>query len=584
MRFRLFILFALSHVILFAQITVSNSSYIYIDSVYVYAEVYIDLETTDSHIYLRNKGQLLQGGNGGVNNTGLGSLSVYQTNNVNEYAFNYWCSPVGKNSSANSINNAFVPTLFGDPESSVSSTDYVPAAFTTSYEGSSNPLTISDRWIYTYDLGSGSSFNWNYVGSTGDINPGLGFTMKGTSGSNNSQVYEFRGKPNTGTITNVVMPGESILIGNPYPSGFDAFLFIHDSDNVNAIDGTLYFWEQDLTVLSHNKADYKGGYATYTITKNGKLKTFVPAPFSTYNNNGTKNTNGHGIGSKILTRYLSIGQGFMVTGKKGKKGTSGVVKIKNSHRVYSNTLVTSNIFLKNSNKQAGLSSEYKQFRLNIDFDDLYTRQLVHNFNDKATKGFDYGMESKKQNELENDAYWVEENELYVAQASIFNENLTIPVVINLKSNAALAFRLFDVQNFDSEQNIYLFDNEVNIYYNLSAENALLNLDSGNYTDRFEIRFQTNTLSVDDENINKSGLVAFFKNDNNEINILNKNSKVINKILLYNINGVQVLSKNLKTQEEFIRIPVRHLSTGIYILKCFTDTGVKIFKLLVNKNR
>jgi hypothetical protein len=579
MKFRFLLsLFVLSQVMTFAQITISNSSYIYIDSVYVYADLAVNLKAADSHIYLRNNAQFLQGNTGGFNNTGLGSLSVYQTNNVNEYSYNYWCSPVGNNNTSNSSNNAFVPTLFGDPDSSVNDVAYVSAAFTSNHEGSSNPLTISNRWIYTYDSGGGSSFNWNYVGSDGDINPGLGFTMKGVTGSSNSQVYEFRGKPNSGTITNVVIENQPVFIGNPYPSGFDAFLFIHDTDNANAINGTLYFWEQSLSTSSHYQKDYEGGYATYTISNDGLLSSFVPAPFSTFNGDGSINISGLGIGSKTVTRHLSIGQGFMVT---GKVGTSGVVKTKNSHRVYSNTLQTPSSFFKNTKTQTGLPSEYKQFRLNIDFDEEYTRQLVHNFNDNATEGFDYGMESKIQKELENDAYWTQNNELYVAQASVFNESLSVPIVFNLSSNTTLGFRLFDVQNFESDQAIYLFDKQTNTYYNLSAENALLNLDTGSYTDRFEIRFQMETLSIDDENIDQPGLVAFFGNDNHEIIISNKNAKKIDKVLLYNIKGAQVLNRNLSTQDELIKIPVSHLPTGIYILKCVTDTGISNFKLLVN---
>jgi hypothetical protein len=67
--------------------------------------------------------------------------------------------------------------------------------------------------LHHIDLEAASSnTNWVYVGAGSTLNPGEGFTMKGTSGVNtttvagvqnnsgNKQRYDFRGKPNDGTI------------------------------------------------------------------------------------------------------------------------------------------------------------------------------------------------------------------------------------------------------------------------------------------------------------------------------------------------------------------------------------------------
>ena len=79
--------------------------------------------------------------------------------------------------------------------------------------------------------------NWIPVGSNSDLNAGEGFTMKGTSGTNstsvngvlnnpgNKQRYDFRGKPNDGTISIPVGIGQFTLTGNPYPSAIDLSAF-----------------------------------------------------------------------------------------------------------------------------------------------------------------------------------------------------------------------------------------------------------------------------------------------------------------------------------------------------------------------
>jgi hypothetical protein len=67
--------------------------------------------------------------------------------------------------------------------------------------------------------------NWAQVGSSSAINAGEGFTMKGTSGVNTTTVnfkiiqgskqrYDFRGKPNDGTIPITVLNLQFTLTGN----------------------------------------------------------------------------------------------------------------------------------------------------------------------------------------------------------------------------------------------------------------------------------------------------------------------------------------------------------------------------------
>ena len=119
--------------------------------------------------------------------------------------------------------------------------------------------------------------------------------MKGTSGSdatvphtgagqNNAgsrQRYDFRGKPNDGTITNAVLAGNFTLIGNPYPSAIDLNAFLNDPVNAAVIDGRALFWEQ-AAVNSHMLNQYQGGYGIYTPGTG-----YTPADFWSYNGNGT---------------------------------------------------------------------------------------------------------------------------------------------------------------------------------------------------------------------------------------------------------------------------------------------------------
>ena len=580
-NFKLFgFCFLLNSCQLFAQITVADNAFIYIKGEVISTYGNVNLLATSSKIYLREEAQLLQIGEVN-NNQGLGTMSVYQDNNVHEYAYNFWCSPVG-NTTNSSVNNPFKVNQIHDPLLNTPNTiDSQPALFTTGGQGLNAPLTIAKSWLNIFQTGNTLS-NWSYVGDIGNIAPGLGFTMKGTAGSNSNQTYDFRGKPNNGTIVNNVLPSQWTLIGNPYPSAIDALAFIHDPQNVAAITGTLYFWQQDLSVLSHNIQNYVGGYASYTISQDGAIETFIPAPFNTYNSNGVINNNGNPLTNfttKKVKRYLPIAQGFMV---EGKIGTSGSVTTKNSHRVYykeSNN--ESEFFRSTPNTSTNTTSlEYSRFRLNLDFNNTYTRQLVQTFHPNATSGFDYGLESISNNLLSNDGNWIQQNIAYASQASVFNENLILPVAISLATNSTIRFRVIDIENFDPSVPIYLYDALTGLFYDLRTEMPQINLVAGNYPNRFDIRFIPPNL-LNNNSIDEMDFLSLFYNKKNaEVVLNNQDNLYIETIDFVDISGKVVFSKQLNSTSDLFKIPVNSIAQGVYIAVVRTKDFINKTKLII----
>ncbi|NNC45245.1 MAG: secretion protein, partial [Winogradskyella sp.] len=275
--------FVISSLFCRAQLSVQNDAYIYVNDTFIFVEDDVNLDDVNSTLYIRNEGQLLQG-NGVTGNTGNGELSVYQQGTVNKWTYNFWCSPIGQANGSNT-NGDFNITQLKQPFSNLVSNAF---NFVSSDDGNNlaNPIEISNRWIYTYQQ-SAEYGDWNYVGNINDIIPGLGFTMKGTSGNPVvGQTVDFRGKPNNGLIINGVRDTEFTLVGNPYPSAMDAAAFIHHPLNVTIINGVLYYWEQRTDIESHVLSNYIGGYAEYTIDATGTVETFVPAVFFTYDANG----------------------------------------------------------------------------------------------------------------------------------------------------------------------------------------------------------------------------------------------------------------------------------------------------------
>lgn len=580
-----------------AQLSVRNNAYVYANDIVVFVNDDVNLEESTAHFYLRNGAQLMQG-NGTTGNSGIGKLSVYQNGNAGAAAYNYWCSPVGNTLANDNSNRPFRANnnIYDVTAAPITSS---LATYTSGYNGSSNPLVIANYWFFTYDPGVDYS-EWDQVFETGDVTPGYGFTMKGTSGSGNNQLYDFRGKPNNRTMFTAIRTGEETLIGNPYPSALDSRDFIHDAINSSLLDsGTLYFWEQDLTVTSHVIANYRGGYATYTINAAGTVETFIPATFDSYDLEGNLNNLGSTSSSgKQVHRYLPIGQGFMVSGS-----ANGNLRVNNTMRDYVKEAASVSEFFRtttyasrpnddgspeqvlsyNDNGLQIIPNDYKRFRLNIDFDDTYTRQLVQTFHHTASPDKDYGLESKSSELIESDAYWLQDGEPYAAQAFYFSEDLTIPLIINIDNQQLIRVRIFDVQHFDSSQPIYLHDIDTGTYTNLRLQNFEASLEPGSYSERFEITFTSEALSTNDI-LSNDTFTVFQNNQLAQLTIKNPNVLNVKQINFYDIQGKQLFNKlDLAISDEYT-FSTKGLSDGTYIVNIALDSGESVSKKVIVFNR
>ena len=568
----------------FSQLSVRNTSYVFINDEIVFVEDDINLNEAASTIYLRSEAQVIQG-SGTTGNSGVGELSVYQEANAGEHEYNYWCSPIGSKTS-NNINNPFGISFLNDVTGLITST---PATYnsTNSYNGTSSPLNIEPHWVWKF-IASDNYGEWIHVKGNTTINPGEGYTMKGTIGSANAQRYDFRGKPNTGTIGVSVATNQFTLVGNPYPSALDALAYIHDVENASVINGTLYYWEQDQTVNSHYINAYNGGYATYTIDATGLVETFIPAVFNTYDGNGSVNVANTGIGTKTARRYIPIGQGFMVEGT-----ANGVVKAKNSHRSYVKESAANSEFFKSSGDKKSkvnqsvfsiIPEAYKRFRLNIDFNDLYTRQLVQTFHPTATDGFDYGLESKinAADVLSSDAYWTINNDSYLAEALTFNEELKIPLVIKVAEESPIRIRIADIQNFTNSQSIYVHDIENETYVDLKEQDFEVYLERGKYNDRFEITFTEQVLSNTESSFETFKILH--NNNTAILKIINKNNIELTQFQLYDILGKLILNDKLQSSNRKQTYSTSSLSNGVYIAKVTTGGNQIISKKIIVANK
>jgi len=574
----------------FSQLFVSGGSYVFTTNQFVFVKQSVNL-SNNSNFYFRNDGQLLQGTTGVGLNTGLGNLSIYQEGTVNNFQYNYWCSPIGV--PANVVGNAnFGISLLNRPNSITSST---PATILPigNYNGTANPLAIAPQWIWKYitsNIYGPNTGGWIGVHANPTIEPGLGFTMKGTSGTDganntgSAQRYDFRGLPNDGTIGNLVSNNNFTLIGNPYASAIDLNLFLLDASNSLLIDGSAYFWEQGV-VNTHYIAQYQGGYGTYTSALG-----YIPATFYSYDGSGNQGSS-VGTGNAFQRRFTPIGQGFMVRGV-----ASGSVMMKNIFRVFRKEGVgfnsefarTTNYFEEIPNV-AGIdytqvSKDYlPQIRIDAMYNNSGVRPTILGFSDVATDGVDYSMDGRSPSSEGVEFYYVLDNSPFefVGCAVQFDIDKKIP--IGFRNNVAEAnykVRVISTAfGFDDSQIVYIHDKLTDVYYNIKTGVFDMTLPIGDNRTRFEITFKESSLSGEE----------FFSDDfqlfasNNFLYIENGEFFEINHLKIYDVNGKLVLDKNNLGNHNHYRFDLNSFSDGIYIANVRSGNKKLNLKLIKRGN-
>ncbi|MCF6130854.1 T9SS type A sorting domain-containing protein [Flavobacterium wongokense] len=613
---------------LFAQLYVKDA-YVFNKGSMIYVKDYVELNTINSNIFLRNEGQLLQGSSsvGGLNR-GVGFLSVFQEGTANNYGYNYWCAPVGV-PSAGAGNNSFV--LDQVVKRPISNIAMQTPTFTSSYDGSStsSALSISNRWIYKYTAANNYS-NWTYVGQSGTVASGLGYTMKGVSGDdttaigettvnnptgagglNDYQRYDFRGKPNEGTIDISVagLAGQypnSTLTGNPYSSAINLNLFLLENSGytvnyttgavsaggpVDVINGNAYYWEHQKPATSHLLLQYLGGYGYYAPNNTNAFSpgTYNAGSWNTYNIDGSPNTTGSSTGSTYKRMFAPIGQGFMIEGK-----VNGNAQMKNLYRVFvkegvasnsqfeKNTTTSNTIGIQNWDEIPNVAGvDYTQFsnaptpqiKIHTTFNNQFTKEVTMAFNPNTTDGFDNAMDvGSYEANLTNDAYFAIPNNTknFVITTLPFDINKRIPFTFKAGEQATFKVAVGDIINFNDAENVYLYDGLTGIYHDIKNGYFETTLPAGNYTNRFEVTFRDAALSI--SNPIKENITVVQNNTSHQLIISNPNMMEIKAVTLFDITGKLLFNKTKLAVKGSYEYSTASYADAVYLVKIQTSDG------------
>ncbi|MBR9758588.1 MAG: DUF5011 domain-containing protein, partial [Algicola sp.] len=532
-----------------------------------------------------------------------GHIERDQQGTSNLYNYNYWSSPVSTiNTSAN--NTPFSISGILRDGSNTSTPQNISWVTGHNATGASNPITVSRRWIYAFYGVSNTYSEWDYLAQTGTLSPGLGYTMKGSGVGDpvtDVQNYVFVGKPNNGSIIYNNLPnGNSLLVGNPYPSAVDADAFIKDNipasnpdgspsdanpGTSGSIEGALYFWVHYASNNTHILADYQGGYAVRNLTE-GIPPVTPPITVDGYEISGL------GSSSLTPTQYIPVGQGFFI----GADTTpGGEVRFHNSQRIFKTEIDPNvSIFARTTNNTTQASSESmpassKQLirltaKIGTNEQNTSKRHLLLGFipNSNASAGFDYGYDAENIDDFPSDVSFVIDNKSYVIQGvNAFNDENMYPLKVVLANNNTVEIDLESLENFDDDIDVFIYDAVEDSYHQINNMPYTFNLTAGTYNNRYFVTFTAdNSLSVAD--LDTQQIVVNYLNSSSEILIKTPTNVNVKQVTLISILGQTVMTWNNDNQTfgNEIKIPVTRVSQGGYIVKVDTKSGGSISKKII----
>ncbi|MFD0861072.1 LamG-like jellyroll fold domain-containing protein [Sungkyunkwania multivorans] len=519
----------------------------------------------DGVIRLRGESQLIQTAESILDPNSKGSVERSQQGTADSFTYNYWSSPVGaindvENNKAVSINQILKD---GSDVTNLKDINF-RSSHTAADNGATNPITISDYWIFTF-RGAADDINaFTQVRSTTAIGPGAGYTMKGSGAGTvgQEQNYVFVGKPNNGEISLDFSAGEQYLVGNPYPSALDADQFIRDNislanggnNTTNVIDGTLYFWEH-FGGGTHVLRDYQGGYATYNLS-GGVSAISHPDVSQT------------GTGSKEPSPFISVAQGFFVTAADG-----GAIKFNNNQRTFKRETDGASVFFRNdenATQSDAMDSRFK-LKLNITSTNGISRELLVTEDEHSTYGKDVAYDAQNQDFVYDDASWIIEEENFIIQGiPLIDESTELPLTIKARNAGLVTIALGDLQNRPEGLEVFLYDSTTEERFNLEDGVLRLDLPSGTFKHRFKLVFsRQQVLSIEEEQLSEE-TIKIATSENRLMIIANAISNSLNNATLYNMLGQEL--KSVKLSDGKAVIATNGLA-GMHIVKVETANGM-----------
>jgi len=485
----------------------------------------------------------------------------------------------------NDVNNSGSITLIR--ETNVRSQDYV---YWSSPVENYAVTNIGGSLFFYWDptIGGNPGEHGNWIATTQNMVEGKGYAVRGPSGNGNDsstatwQTITFTGIPNNGNVSRTIRRGNFTgsnipsggggapitneddnwnLIGNPYPSALNSRAFLTANTN---IQGTVYLWTHGTQLQQGAGSPFYGDYNyNYNISDYLEYNLSGPAVQSAF----------FGL--------IGSTQGFYVL-MLDASATPSTVTFDNSMRSSANR---NDQFFRTSNRPSdGSDLERHRIWLDLVTPSGNTNSTLVAYAEGATNQKDRLYDASIINSSGKNLYSMIDDKGYIIQGRTlpFDSNDEVPLgaIIDETGQYAIAIHGIDGLFETTNQDIFIEDLALGIIHNIKESPYFFtSTETGEFNDRFVLRFTDNSLTIDEFNANSG--ISIIAPNSDYVKVTSGNN-AISDITVYDMLGrVLVDKKNVNTLEYII--DNISLSDGTLFVKVTLVNGQqKIKKVVVRK--
>ncbi|PIA80390.1 hypothetical protein BFR04_17170 [Gaetbulibacter sp. 4G1] len=118
--------------------------------------------------------------------------------------------------------------------------------------------------------------------------------------------------------------------------------------------------------------------------------------------------------------------------------------------------------------------------------------------------------------------------------------------------------------------------------NLRIQDFDMNLEAGNYNNRFEVTFNNKALSIDDNTFTDFDIVQ--NNTIAELKIINPNALDIKTFNLFDISGKRIINQNISDVKNTYSYSTKTFSDGVYIARITLANMQGVTKKIIVNNK
>ena len=394
-----------------------------------------------------------------------------------------------------------------------------------------SPQTLTNRF-YIYNPGATTTPTaYTTINpTTNNFATGKGYLIRSpnTWSTSTASPYngQFTGVPNNGEYFNAIQLGYN-LVGNPYAASIEGSHFIATNRTVE----NLYFW-------THTSQAVGGIYPVNNFASYTTLGGVASA-----------------AGGAIPDGSIKPGQGFYLYTSENEN-----VWFHNALRY---NVMNTQFFRQNSSSDV--------FRLNLSSSDKNYNQILIGYSEKATDGFDLGMDGKIFEYDNAMLYSILNNDKYVIQGKgNFSEDDVVHLGLKIKNKGLYTIFFENKEGIFTSQKIYLKDNFTGSVSDLSQPYFFMS-EEGAFNNRFEIIYKNEKKAVISEDN-----VATISKENSVL--IASSQKEISEVIIYDILGKIIKKQNGNTTNFEIQL---HKNNQVLLLEITLKDGSKIFQKAIH---